>query len=320
MGIVLYLSPQDARSEHPADVAEARLADGRVNRWFLDPLAGRGYPTDVVEATAWNGTVILPGDLETIAVATDMVGANYYTRQIVQSPTVVDAERPPPIRAAGPEITSMGWEVYPEGMYRVLDRLREYGHRHIYVTESGAAYPDEFAAGAVADKDRLDYHRRYLAQVGRACCRRSARRGVLCLVAARQLRVAIRIRHALRAHPGRLRIPAAHGQRQRPMVRPGGREQPAHRGRDHQLCGSVGVVVGRDRGPSCSPRCSRAGPKMKQVLRSWPSRRPRIPERWANRGYERAASGGASSLGRLRFHRSQASPPSGMMMIQLNRR
>jgi beta-glucosidase len=81
---------------------------------------------------------------------------------------VADTERPPPIRVAGPEITSMGWEVYPEGMYRVLVRLRDYGHQHIHVTESGAAFPDEFVDGVVTDEDRLDYHRRYLAQVGRA--------------------------------------------------------------------------------------------------------------------------------------------------------
>lgn len=168
IGIVLHLAPRDARSEHPADIAEARLADGRINRWFLDPLAGRGYPADVVEATAWNGTVIFPGDLETIAVATDMVGANYYTRQIAQSPSVADTERPSPIRVARSEITSMGWEVYPEGMYRVLEQLRDYGHQHIFVTESSAAYPDELVGGVVADEDRLDYHRRYLAQVGRA--------------------------------------------------------------------------------------------------------------------------------------------------------
>ena len=43
--------PQPVRAgpDRPGDVAAARRADGHTNRWWLDPLYGRGYPADMVE-------------------------------------------------------------------------------------------------------------------------------------------------------------------------------------------------------------------------------------------------------------------------------
>ena len=48
VGIVLNLEPQYPASSEPADVAATRLADSYWNRWFLDPISGRGYPSDAV--------------------------------------------------------------------------------------------------------------------------------------------------------------------------------------------------------------------------------------------------------------------------------
>src|SRR5690606_17151527 len=47
VGIAPNLVPGHAAGEDPADVAAARRHDGYVNRWFLDPLTGRGYPQDM---------------------------------------------------------------------------------------------------------------------------------------------------------------------------------------------------------------------------------------------------------------------------------
>jgi beta-glucosidase len=63
----------------------------------------------------------------------------------------------------------MGWEVYPESMYRVIQQFSQYeGIKKIYITESGAAFFDTVQQGAVNDVSRLDYHRNYLQQVLRA--------------------------------------------------------------------------------------------------------------------------------------------------------
>ena len=44
-----------------------QLADGRVNRWFLDPLSGGEYPLDVIEADEVELDCVRPGDLAAIA-------------------------------------------------------------------------------------------------------------------------------------------------------------------------------------------------------------------------------------------------------------
>jgi beta-glucosidase len=53
----------------------------------------------------------------------------------------------------------MGWEVYPDGIYHCIMRLRAYG-KPIYVTENGTSVHD--------DLDRRRYILRHLARVHRA--------------------------------------------------------------------------------------------------------------------------------------------------------
>jgi beta-glucosidase len=64
----------------------------------------------------------------------------------------------------------MGWEFYPEGFYDMLCRLHfDYHFPQLYVTENGAAYPDEINPdGAVDDPLRIAYLKGHLASVAGA--------------------------------------------------------------------------------------------------------------------------------------------------------
>jgi beta-glucosidase len=169
VGIVLNQACHMPRSEHPADVAATYFADGRYNRWFLDPLAGHGYPVDVVDALGWDQAVIERGDLEEIALPMDVLGVNYYTRILCAAPEVSDVDRPQPLEVAQGEPTDMGWEVYPRGLYETLVRdFREYGHTQITITENGAAYDVPKTGGSIADPRRRAYLERHLAEMHRA--------------------------------------------------------------------------------------------------------------------------------------------------------
>jgi beta-glucosidase len=166
VGIVLNQAPQMPRSGHPADVALAHLEDGKLIRWFMDPLAGRGYPEDAMRALGWDGTVVKPGDMEAIAAPIDMLGINFYTVERRAAADVADGGRPAPLDGAGDEWTEMGWEVYPAGIAEVLTRAhREYGHRSLHITENGAAYTVPPVDGRVADDLRRSYLERHLAGV-----------------------------------------------------------------------------------------------------------------------------------------------------------
>lgn len=170
VGIVLNLTPQVPASPSIADRKATRLADGRINRWFLDPLAGRGYPGDAAAAFGVKMVFVEPNDLEAIAAPIDFMGINYYKRDIVRSSAVDESENQPPTVSRGDEITEMDWEVYPAGLYDTLGRIHfEYAIPEIYVTENGAAYPDEIGTGGVIhDHARQSYIERHLEAVQRA--------------------------------------------------------------------------------------------------------------------------------------------------------
>ncbi|MFI0876939.1 GH1 family beta-glucosidase [Streptomyces parvus] len=169
VGIVNNLSPIEPASASEADLAAARRADGHINRWWLDPILGRGYPQDMVEEYG----VELPiqsGDLETIAAPLDWLGLNYYFRQIVTADPDGPAPRAKQVSVPGARLTHMDWEVHAEGLEQLLLRLtEEYGVGRIYVTENGSAYEDVVAAdGSVHDPERVRYLEEHLAACARA--------------------------------------------------------------------------------------------------------------------------------------------------------
>jgi beta-glucosidase len=170
VGIALNVSGQVPASPSFADRAAAWQRDGVVNRWFLDPLSGRGYPADIVAQHGHPMDFVLPGDVEAIAVPLDLLGVNYYSRTIVRSTEVAEAENSPRTVIASPNRTEMGWEVYPEGLYNILARLHfDYRFPALYVTENGAAYADEVSTdGSVHDPERAAYLGQHFRAAARA--------------------------------------------------------------------------------------------------------------------------------------------------------
>lgn len=172
VGITLNFEVDEPASNSAADGQLALLEDGRFNRWFLDPIFGRHYPADIVASYApyfpYGMDFIQPGDLSNMAIQTDFLGVNYYTRKVVRDETADDNE--PAIRFADLPRTEMDWEVYPEGLYKLLNRLHfEYNIPKLYITENGCSYSDgPDANGRVPDTLRLNYLRDHFAAAHRA--------------------------------------------------------------------------------------------------------------------------------------------------------
>ncbi len=163
VGITLNLSPTYPASPDPADAAAARRYDGYLNRWFLDPIFGRGYPADMLGTYGSRAPRLEPGDLDTIAVPIDFLGVNYYF------PTYLAASDEEPLGfVQAPqegERTAMGWPVAAESLEGLLIRLdREYTALPIFITENGAAYEDPAPSeGRVPDPARTRYLADHLA-------------------------------------------------------------------------------------------------------------------------------------------------------------
>jgi beta-glucosidase len=163
LGIVLNLSPTYPATDSAADHDKARIEDGRLLRWYMDPLFKGAYPADIVDFLGADAPQMEAGDLAAIATPIDFLGINYYSRSVVSADGPWDAHR------SGLPITDMGWEVYPQGLTDLLLRLhRDYPVPPLYVTENGGAFRDEWVGGRIHDGDRIDYIARHIGAVAEA--------------------------------------------------------------------------------------------------------------------------------------------------------
>jgi len=163
VGITLNLYSVQADSDDESAAEVARRIDGGDNRWFLDPIFRGEYPADVLELLGDAEPPVEEGDLASISTPLDFLGVNNYSRLVIGGGGK-------PLRNSNAVYTDMDWEVYPDGLYEVLIRLRdEYAVPTIYVTENGAAFGDiRGHDGEVLDPERQDYLEGYIRAVGRA--------------------------------------------------------------------------------------------------------------------------------------------------------
>ena len=162
VGIVINVTPAVPATDSQEDGNAAQLADGFDNRWFLDPVFGRSYPADVIDALGASPE-IHSGDMKLIAQDLDFLGVNFYSRQTVAAD---QNSKPLPIRSVNRENvkrTAMNWEVHPQAFEEILLRIsKEYSPKAIYITENGSAWNDEVINGEIIDDERIDYLVRHL--------------------------------------------------------------------------------------------------------------------------------------------------------------
>jgi beta-glucosidase len=173
LAVTLNLYATAPQTSSPADAEAERRIDGLANRMFLDPVLLGRYPADVVRdlRAVTEFDHVRDGDLKIISTPLDALGINYYSRYVVASPAA-GAEpggywRGPSswpgsenVRfvATGLPVTDMNWEVDAPGLVETLRRVHaEYPELPLYVTENGAAFPDELIDGRVDDRDRVAY-------------------------------------------------------------------------------------------------------------------------------------------------------------------
>jgi beta-glucosidase len=164
VGIALSLHPLRAASSSPEDEAAKVRHDGLRNRWFLDPLYGRGYPQDILELLGPNAPQVESRDVAAIATPTDFLGVNYYFPEIVADAPGVGVMNARVVEPENVERTAFGWEVSPEGMVALLTRIAsDYAPGAIYITENGSTYDDVVTArGTIEDVGRARYLERHV--------------------------------------------------------------------------------------------------------------------------------------------------------------
>lgn len=169
VGLANHVDARVPKSEHPADLQAAELAHSVRNRWYLDPLFLGAYPEPAVSHLGWDRAPVREGDMAVISSPIDHIGINYYSRTVIEDEAVDDADRPGPIVKADLPRTTMGWEVYPQGLTDLLIRFNaDYDLPPTYIAENGVAFADELVDGAIHDEGRKDYLARHFAAAAEA--------------------------------------------------------------------------------------------------------------------------------------------------------
>jgi beta-glucosidase len=154
-----------------ADHKAAVKIDALLNRLYIEPVLGLGYPVSDISLLTRVEKYMLSGDEQKMAFDFDFIGVQNYTREIakrswlvpIMFATLVGAHK------RNVETTLMNWEVYPESIYQMLKKYGQYkGIKKLIVTENGAAFEDLVVNHKVEDTKRVKYLNDYIGQVYRA--------------------------------------------------------------------------------------------------------------------------------------------------------
>ena len=153
------------------DIIAAKKVDALLNRLFIEPLLGLGYPVNNLKLLQRIEKFIKHNDEKDLAFNMDFIGVQNYTREIVTHTTFMPYMNAKIIKANKRDVEStlMNWEVYPESVYYVLKKFSAYKNiPPLMVTENGAAFTDTVKNGEVHDTKRVNYLKDHIAQVLRA--------------------------------------------------------------------------------------------------------------------------------------------------------
>lgn len=170
IGTTFSCSPVDAKSSHPLDMKAAVRADVLLNRMFIEPILGMGYPVKDLPALHHVEKYMKAGDENNVKFDFDFIGVQNYSRIVAQYfglVPIINGINVPPKKLG--DVTEMNWEVYPEGIYRILKQFAAYkGVKRLYVTENGVAFPDKIENNQVHDSKRTQFLKDYLRNVLKA--------------------------------------------------------------------------------------------------------------------------------------------------------
>jgi beta-glucosidase len=159
-------------SRKEEDILAANRVDILLNRLFIEPAIGNGYPREdfkfldklEMHNKTWKYTERMRFDF-------DFIGLQNYFPVVIRHNPLIPIVMASEVKAAKRNVptTSMGWEINADSFYRMLKKFAAYKNvKDIIVTENGAAFKDELIDGEVNDKQRIHYFSQYISGLLRA--------------------------------------------------------------------------------------------------------------------------------------------------------
>ena len=171
IGTTFSCSPVEAYKGKQKNEKAVEKLDALLNRLYIEPSLGLGYPIDRFPALKKIEKYFEEGDDEKLIFDFDFIGIQNYFRVVAKKhiwPPVLWAKQIDPKKRDVPT-NEMGFEIYPEGIYKILKQFGEYEKvKEIIVTENGVCVKDSLENGVVQDQKRINFFKSYLYQVLKA--------------------------------------------------------------------------------------------------------------------------------------------------------
>lgn len=171
VGTTYSISVVDALNQNEDDLLAAKRYDALLNRLFIEPALGLGYPVSDLPFLSRIEKHFQTNDDSLMKFNFDFIGVQNYSRIVVKSNGIIPYVHGLPVspkRRKVKKITEMGWEVYPEGIYRALKYYEKYSIKNIYITENGTAFKDVLVNNKIHDIERIQFFIEYLKQILKA--------------------------------------------------------------------------------------------------------------------------------------------------------
>ncbi len=156
----IWMKPANPQSAK--DVRASNFMDKLVNRTYIDPLTRGEYPEEVVKKFGKYLPWGFEKDLEDMQNTLDFAGINYYTSRTYKHSFFTPVTHAKEVQTPGVKRSEM-WEIYPEGLYNLLIRIRdEYDNIPTYITENGYPLKEENMKNPLEDDERIDYLKQHI--------------------------------------------------------------------------------------------------------------------------------------------------------------
>ena len=171
VGTTFSCSHIDPYTSSERDQKTAQRFDALLNRLYIEPSQGMGYPIEDLPVLKGVEKYILHNDENKLAFDFDFIGVQNYTREVAKSAWYVPYIGGKLVGAKDRKVpyTSMGWEVYPKSIYLMLKKFAAYPKiKELIVSENGAAFDDILHEDLINDTQRISYLQDYLQNVRQA--------------------------------------------------------------------------------------------------------------------------------------------------------
>lgn len=157
-----YVSPY---RETEKDKIATEKIDALLNRLFIEPTLGMGYPVKTVPVLNRLDEYMLDGDDAKMKFDFDFIGLQYYFRVVARHNALIPSVSAQEVKALKRDVktNSMGLEIYPEGLYHVLKKMAKYEQvKEILITENGVCFDDKLEKDKINDQNRIDFFKSHL--------------------------------------------------------------------------------------------------------------------------------------------------------------